>query len=108
MASVKHYRIAVLWRGDREGRRTATPAEIRQPLGYAIVGGLIRQPGADALYDADCLLYLDRLNAWLTGASRARRPGWRADCPICESTRLPSGARAIDGSRIRRLHCAKA
>jgi hypothetical protein len=25
MASVKHYRIAVLWRGDREARRAATP-----------------------------------------------------------------------------------
>jgi hypothetical protein len=25
MANVKHYRIAVLWRGDREARRTATP-----------------------------------------------------------------------------------
>jgi hypothetical protein len=25
MADVKHYKIAVLWRGNREGRRTATP-----------------------------------------------------------------------------------
>ena len=29
MASVKQYRIAVLWRGDREGRRTATPQNNR-------------------------------------------------------------------------------
>jgi hypothetical protein len=29
MASVKPYRIAVLWRGDREGRRTATPQNNR-------------------------------------------------------------------------------
>ena len=29
MASVKHYRIAVLWRGDREARRAATPQNNR-------------------------------------------------------------------------------
>ena len=29
MASVKHYRIAILWRGDREGRRAATPQNNR-------------------------------------------------------------------------------
>jgi hypothetical protein len=29
MPSVKHYKIAVLWRGDREGRRTATPQNNR-------------------------------------------------------------------------------
>jgi hypothetical protein len=29
MTIVKHYRIAVLWRGDREGRRTATPQNNR-------------------------------------------------------------------------------
>jgi hypothetical protein len=29
MASVKHYRIAVLWRGDCEGRRAATPQNNR-------------------------------------------------------------------------------
>ena len=29
MASVKQYKIAVLWRGDSEGRRTATPQNNR-------------------------------------------------------------------------------
>jgi hypothetical protein len=29
MASVKHYKIAILWRGNREGRRTATPQNNR-------------------------------------------------------------------------------
>src|ERR1700757_1579759 len=29
MADVKHYKIAILWRGDREGRRTATPQNNR-------------------------------------------------------------------------------
>ena len=29
MASVKQYRIAVLWRGDRESRRAATPQNNR-------------------------------------------------------------------------------
>ena len=31
---------------------TGTGSEIRQPLGYAMVGGLLRQPGADAVHDA--------------------------------------------------------
>ncbi|MEA3073669.1 MAG: hypothetical protein QOD29_5115, partial [Alphaproteobacteria bacterium] len=29
MANVKHHRIAVLWRGDREARRAATPRNNR-------------------------------------------------------------------------------
>jgi hypothetical protein len=29
MANVKHYRIAILWRGDREARRAATPQNNR-------------------------------------------------------------------------------
>jgi hypothetical protein len=29
MANVKHYRIAILWRGDREARQAATPQNNR-------------------------------------------------------------------------------
>jgi hypothetical protein len=29
MANVKHHRIVILWRGDREARRTATPQNNR-------------------------------------------------------------------------------
>ena len=38
---------------------TGTGSELRQPLGYAIVGGLHRQPGPDAVHDAGDL-YLPR------------------------------------------------
>ena len=49
-----------------------TGAEIRQPLGYAIVGGLIVSQ-ALTLYTAPIVfLYLDRMNAWFTGAPRPK------------------------------------
>ena len=49
-----------------------TGAEIRQPLGYAIVGGLIVSQALTLYTTPVVFLYLDRLNAWLTGASRSR------------------------------------
>ena len=61
-----------------------TGSEIRQPLGYAMVGGLMRQPGADALHDAGGL-----------SLSRPRQsmaepaPGW------------PRARRGAGGCRVR-------
>jgi HAE1 family hydrophobic/amphiphilic exporter-1 len=49
-----------------------TGAEIRQPLGYAIVGGLIVSQALTLYTTPVVFLYLDRLNAWFTGASRSR------------------------------------
>jgi multidrug efflux pump subunit AcrB len=49
---------------------TGTGAEIRQPLGYAIVGGLIVSQALTLYTTPVVFLYLDRLNAWFTGASR--------------------------------------
>ena len=49
---------------------TGTGAEIRQPLGYAIVGGLIVSQALTLYTTPIVFLYLDRLNAWFTGASR--------------------------------------
>jgi len=49
-----------------------TGAEIRQPLGYAIVGGLIVSQALTLYTTPVVFLYLDRLNAWFTGASRPR------------------------------------
>jgi multidrug efflux pump subunit AcrB len=49
-----------------------TGAEIRQPLGYAIVGGLIVSQALTLYTTPVVFLYLDRLNAWFTGASRAK------------------------------------
>ena len=47
-----------------------TGAEIRQPLGYAIVGGLIVSQALTLYTTPIVFLYLDRLNAWFTGGSR--------------------------------------
>ena len=50
-----------------------TGAEIRQPLGYAIVGGLIVSQALTLYTTPVVFLYLDRLNLRRTGASRAHR-----------------------------------
>ena len=52
---------------------TGTGWEIRQPLGYAIVGGLIVSQALTLYTTPVVFLYLDRLNLWLTGASRGQR-----------------------------------
>jgi multidrug efflux pump subunit AcrB len=49
-----------------------TGAEIRQPLGYAIVGGLIVSQALTLYTTPIVFLYLDRVNAWFTGASRPK------------------------------------
>jgi len=56
---------------------TGTGSEIRQPLGYAIVGGLIVSQALTLYTTPVVFLYLDRLNAWFTGASRPKR-AWMA------------------------------
>src|SRR2546422_6460914 len=52
-----------------------TGAEIRQPLGYAIVGGLIVSQALTLYTTPLVFLYLDRLNAWFTGAARPKTAG---------------------------------
>jgi HAE1 family hydrophobic/amphiphilic exporter-1 len=49
-----------------------TGAEIRQPLGYAIVGGLIVSQALTLYTTPVVFLYLDRVNAWFTGAARPK------------------------------------
>jgi hydrophobic/amphiphilic exporter-1 (mainly G- bacteria), HAE1 family len=49
-----------------------TGAEIRQPLGYAIVGGLIVSQALTLYTTPVVFLYLDRLNALFTGTSRPK------------------------------------
>ena len=51
---------------------TGTGSEIRQPLGYAIVGGLIVSQALTLYTTPVVFLYLDRLNAWFIGASRPK------------------------------------
>ena len=49
---------------------TGTGSEIRQPLGYAMVGGLLLSQALTLFTTPVIYLYLGRLNAWLTGAAR--------------------------------------
>jgi HAE1 family hydrophobic/amphiphilic exporter-1 len=46
-----------------------TGSEIRQPLGYAMVGGLLVSQALTLFTTPVIYLYLDRLNAWLNAAS---------------------------------------
>ena len=57
---------------------TGTGSEIRQPLGYAMVGGLIVSQALTLFTTPVIYLYLDQLQQWLTG-ERAERPRTRAE-----------------------------
>jgi hydrophobic/amphiphilic exporter-1 (mainly G- bacteria), HAE1 family len=52
---------------------TGTGAEIRRPLGFAIVGGLVVSQFLTLYTTPIIYLYLDRLHHWLSG-SAAKRP----------------------------------
>ncbi|MBW8902400.1 MAG: multidrug efflux RND transporter permease subunit [Bradyrhizobium sp.] len=60
---------------------TGTGAEIRQPLGYAMVGGLIVSQALTLFTTPVVYLYLDRLSNWFAGVGRARqdKPGNELD-----------------------------
>jgi HAE1 family hydrophobic/amphiphilic exporter-1 len=49
---------------------TGSGSELRQPLGYAMVGGLIVSQMLTLFTTPVVYLYLDRLQAWLTGSKR--------------------------------------
>ena len=49
-----------------------TGSELRQPLGYSMVGGLILSQALTLYTTPVVFLYLDRVNAWLKGIGRAR------------------------------------
>jgi hydrophobe/amphiphile efflux-1 (HAE1) family protein len=57
---------------------TGTGSELRQPLGYAVVGGLILSQMLTLYTTPVVYLYLDRVNNWLSGPraeNRARKTG---------------------------------
>jgi HAE1 family hydrophobic/amphiphilic exporter-1 len=51
-----------------------TGSEIRQPLGYAMAGGLIVSQAADAVHDAVVYLYFDRLSHAFARWARSSNP----------------------------------
>ena len=53
---------------------TGTGSELRRPLGFAMVGGLIVSQVLTLFTTPVVYLYLDRVNRWLSGAKRARAP----------------------------------
>jgi HAE1 family hydrophobic/amphiphilic exporter-1 len=51
-----------------------TGSELRQPLGYAMVGGLAVSQLLTLYTTPVVYLYLDRLQVWLRGGKHAPRP----------------------------------
>ena len=50
-----------------------TGAEIRQPLGYAMVGGLLVSQALTLFTTPVIYIYLDRLSDWLSGLTSSKR-----------------------------------
>jgi HAE1 family hydrophobic/amphiphilic exporter-1 len=47
-------------------------AEIRQPLGYAMVGGLVLSQAMTLFTTPIIYIYLDKLSEWLTGEEHGK------------------------------------
>ena len=52
---------------------TGTGSEIRQPLGYAMVGGLIVSQALTLFTTPVIYIYLDKVSEWLTGSKHQAR-----------------------------------
>jgi HAE1 family hydrophobic/amphiphilic exporter-1 len=51
-----------------------TGSEMRQPLGYTMVGGLIVSQALTLFTTPVIYLYLDRASRWLSGSKKAKAP----------------------------------
>ncbi|WP_414472510.1 multidrug efflux RND transporter permease subunit [Microvirga sp. M2] len=76
-----------------------TGAEIRQPLGYAMVGGLVVSQALTLFTTPVIYLYLDRFSTWLTHAFK-RAPAAEPAPAQMETAARPGGVRIISG-RVR-------
>jgi HAE1 family hydrophobic/amphiphilic exporter-1 len=66
-------------------------SELRQPLGYTMVGGLLVSQALTLFTTPVIYLYLDRVSRWLTGGSRKAKPARaKADLPRATQPDLPS------------------
>jgi HAE1 family hydrophobic/amphiphilic exporter-1 len=54
---------------------TGTGSEIRQPLGYAMVGGLLVSQLLTLFTTPVVYIYMDRINSWLSGRSPSQAAG---------------------------------
>ena len=71
---------------------TGTGSEIRQPLGYAMVGGLIVSQALTLFTTPVVYLYLDRLSNWMNPRAESSTPEPHdADAPPPEPLRSAAG-----------------
>ena len=69
-------------------------AELRQPLGVAVVGGLVVSQLLTLYTIPVTYLYMDRFSEWISGVSRRRRPdGIARDHALVPANRFPPPAR---------------
>ena len=68
-----------------------TGSELRQPLGYSMVGGLIVSQALTLFTTPVIYLYLDRLSVWLSGSKSKVKKSERKRAERDES--WPEGAR---------------
>ena len=80
---------------------TGTGSEIRQPLGYAMVGGLLVSQALTLFTTPVIYLYLDQLSNALTSWRNRKAPEARSDAgrPAQGTGRIASGRRANAWSR---------
>ena len=80
-----------------------TGSELRQPLGYAMVGGLALSQVLTLYTTPVIYLYLDKLQNWLTGSDPA--PGEEEEAELQPAPRRPNSARPA-GLPVRHLRSA--
>jgi HAE1 family hydrophobic/amphiphilic exporter-1 len=74
---------------------TGTGSELRQPLGYAIVGGLIVSQALTLFTTPVIYIYLDELSDWLSGlrkpaSKRTPQPGAATQAAPATDAHSPS------------------